>query len=187
MSSYPDHYKNISTLREKRLCDINLKRHLDSIKNRKIGMTQNFPNRVNTDNQITITSTNTVQTDYSQDNKTRLPLLTNRNNITLASNSTKSSIEYLYNHSMINKRSQNLNVERIKNENQKFKLRLKRVASPLKVNRFEETYETLKKYSELSRRVKNSSQTGHNERKIINNLRSVLPPLVLKKYSYMKK
>jgi len=189
MTSYPDHYKNISSLREKILCDINLKRHLDRIKSRKIVLNKNFAVRGNSDdkNEIILTNTNTIQTDYSQENKRRLPLLNKRNNITLASNSSKSSLEYLYNHSMINRRSHNLNTDKIKNENAKFKLRLKRVSSPLNRGKFEESYEASKKYSEFSKRVKNFSQTGQNERKIIENLRSVLPPLVIKKYSYMKK
>lgn len=187
MFNYKDYYNDVVKLREKILIDMNMKRNIENIKNRKFNMLKE--SKKNSDDKLNSTKINHNATVSSGSNINKLPQLTISNNITSILNTSRnkdSFTTFIENHSLIKKKIHDLENYHLKRENSKFKFRLNRVSSPLRKGVLEDSYQKTRKYSELARKVKELNIAEQSEKKNIKKLR-ILPSLIASKIDDINK
>lgn len=192
MLNHQEYYNNIIKLREKILCDINLKRNIKTIKNRKFNVLKDGIKTSEERSRISKVNKTNYETVSSSLSSNKLPIVLNsQHNNTFVLNTSRNSKDnytsYIDNHLKItNKYIKSENIL-IKRENSKFKKRLNRVTSPLRLGIMEKSYEKTKKYSEIARKIKSLREAEETEKRNIIKVKGMLPPLVVNKIENIKK
>jgi len=192
MLNHQEYYSNIIKLREKILCDLNLKKNINIIKNRKFNVLKEANKTSEERSRISKINKMNYETVSSSLNRNKLPnVLNSQHNITFVLNTSRNTKDnytsYIDNHLKITKKyikSENILIKR---ENSKFKKRLNRVTSPLRLGIMEKSYEKTRKYSEIARKIKSISEAEEAEKRNIIKVKGMLPPLVVNKIENIKK